>query len=140
MHCMGPSAPHSKPLPALTLPWQEEGSEGGEEEEGAEEEGEGEGEEEAAAEAEPERPPPRRKLQPFEVPTSGAFWLHDDRFDDSGVTEEDMRQRWAGWGLLCGCVCVGGWVGEMERTCGRGGLWVGGVWVCGGMGGVVGGV
>lgn len=106
---MGPSAPHSKPLPALTLPWQEEGSEGGEEEEGAEEEGEGEGEEEAAAEAEPERPPPRRKLQPFEVPTSGAFWLHDDRFDDSGVTEEDMRQRWAGWGLLCGCVCVGGW-------------------------------
>ncbi len=23
----------------------------------------------------------RKRLEPFEVPTSGDFWLHDDRFD-----------------------------------------------------------
>ena len=28
------------------------------------------------------RPRPQRKrLEPFEVPKSGAFWLHDDRYD-----------------------------------------------------------
>lgn len=26
----------------------------------------------------------RKRLEPFEVPTSGAFWLHDDRFEAEG--------------------------------------------------------
>lgn len=34
----------------------------------------------------PTAPPPlpspqRKRLEPFEVPKSGAFWLHDDRFE-----------------------------------------------------------
>lgn len=24
----------------------------------------------------------RRKAEPYDVPTSGAFWMHDDRMDD----------------------------------------------------------
>jgi hypothetical protein len=71
-----------------------ESQEGGEEEEEGEgeewgaagEEGGEDGEEEAAP-APPQRPQ-RKKLQPFEVPTSGAFWLHDDRFEDTGADEE----------------------------------------------------
>ncbi len=29
----------------------------------------------------PARPPPRKPLEPYEVPSSGAFWMHDDRQD-----------------------------------------------------------
>jgi hypothetical protein len=51
---------------------------------GADEGGSNEGE--APEEATPEveaapLPPPRKRLQAFEVPTSGHFWLHDDRFE-----------------------------------------------------------
>lgn len=92
-----------------------EGEEGeGEEEEEEGEEGEGE-EGPVGAEEPAPAPPPRRRLQPFEVPTSGAFWLHDDRFDDSEVTEEDMRNRWAGPSVRC-------WV------LGQGPFLVGGFW------------
>lgn len=59
------------------------------EEDVEDEEEEGHGEEVP----QPAPPPQRKKLQPFEVPTSGAFWLHDDRFEESMVTEEDMRDR-----------------------------------------------
>ena len=40
--------------------------------------------EDEAGEAEeqpPARPPPRKPLEPYEVPSSGAFWMHDDRQD-----------------------------------------------------------
>ena len=29
-----------------------------------------------------EQKPPRKKAEPFDVPSSGAFWMHDDRMDD----------------------------------------------------------
>lgn len=32
-------------------------------------------------EEETEQRKPKPKPQPFDVPSSGAFWLHDDRFD-----------------------------------------------------------
>lgn len=47
----------------------------------------------------------RKRLEPFEVPTSGAFWLHDDRFEGEGdagaggmrsdavEAEQDERQK-----------------------------------------------
>lgn len=58
----------------------------------------------------PTPPPPvlqRKRLEPFEVPKSGDFWLHDDRFDpgeggeagaggmrsDAAEPEQDERQR-----------------------------------------------
>jgi hypothetical protein len=44
---------------------------------------EGPGEED---EVEKAKPAPR---QPFEVPTAGAFWLHDDRFDDADAAAHE---------------------------------------------------
>lgn len=54
----------------------------------------------------PSLPPPQRKrLEPFEVPKSGAFWLHDDRFEageeeggggmrsEQVEAEQDERQK-----------------------------------------------
>ncbi len=47
----------------------------------------------------------RKRLEPFEVPTSGVFWLHDDRFaaegdaeaggmrSDAVEAEQDERQK-----------------------------------------------
>ena len=29
-----------------------------------------------------EQKPPRKKAEPYDVPSSGAFWMHDDRMDD----------------------------------------------------------
>jgi hypothetical protein len=34
------------------------------------------------------RPPPRPKLEPYQVPTSGAFYMHDDRFDEGFEPEK----------------------------------------------------
>ncbi|KAK9799402.1 hypothetical protein WJX73_002581 [Symbiochloris irregularis] len=38
---------------------------------------------------------PKKELQPFEVPTKGHFWLHDDRFDagDPGRPTVSRRQK-----------------------------------------------
>lgn len=38
---------------------------------------------------------PPKKLEPFEVPTSGTFYQHDDRFDDEEF-EEQERARCVG--------------------------------------------
>ena len=62
---------------------------------------------EAAAEAEPVRRAERKKLEPFEVPTSGAFFMHDDRFggDDAppqcaaNLPKPPKSPRFRGWNL-----------------------------------------
>lgn len=37
--------------------------------------------------------PERVKREPFEVPQAGAFWLHDDRFDE---VEAAAHEEWVG--------------------------------------------
>ncbi|KAK9806968.1 hypothetical protein WJX72_008992 [[Myrmecia] bisecta] len=56
---------------------------------------------EGGVEEEPEpepRPPPRKKhLEPFDVPTSGDFWLHDDRMgggEDAGKPAAKPKKEW----------------------------------------------
>ena len=84
-----------------------------EEQEGSEDEEAQEGAEEADqehAEAQPAQQQ-RRKLQPFEVPTSGAFWLHDDRFEDTAAEEggglRSERQVGACWIVVCDRLAAG---------------------------------
>ena len=58
---------------------EEEGLEEGEVVEGQEQEG-----------GEASKPPPnleRKPLEPYEVPTSGAFWMHDNRLADDGEAD-----------------------------------------------------
>ena len=40
-----------------------------------------------------EQKPPRKKAEPYDVPSSGAFWMHDDRMDDDELAAS-------------GCVCT----------------------------------
>lgn len=47
---------------------------------------EGEGADDEEKPVAPARPP-RKVLEPYEVPTSGAFWMHDDRGGDEEVEE-----------------------------------------------------
>lgn len=55
---------------------------------GTEGEGEGGAADEKAAEEEAKARKARKPLQPYEVPTSGEFWMHDDRMgDDKEPTE-----------------------------------------------------
>ena len=44
-------------------------------------------------ESEPSRPPPRKPLEPYEVPSSGAFWMHDDRQGDDDAAARCVRAR-----------------------------------------------
>lgn len=48
-----------------------------------EDQDENENEEVAEEEVKDEPRKPFVKREPFEVPTQGAFWLHDDRFDEA---------------------------------------------------------
>ena len=44
-----------------------------------------------------EQKPPRKKAEPYDVPSSGAFWMHDDRMDDEEL---------AGSGCACTSVSL----------------------------------
>jgi len=46
---------------------------------------------EAESKEDPNKQKTRKKLEPYEVPTSGDFWMHDDRIDD----DEGAMQRCA---------------------------------------------
>eukprot|EP00955_Chlamydomonas_euryale_P101365 365338-Chlamydomonas_euryale.AAC.44 len=47
-------------------------------------------EKDGGEDAEEKKPAPKReKKEPFEVPTQGAFWLHDDRFDETEAAAHD---------------------------------------------------
>ncbi len=62
-------------------------------EEGADEEG---GEEKAATDKE-RRDRDRRPKEPYEVPTAGAFWMHDDRQGDEDEEPCGPRARDRVW-------------------------------------------
>lgn len=69
------------------------------------EDGEGDGEEDAEGAAEPMADKLKAKLrEPFEVPTTGAFWLHDDRFGG----EQEQPAAEARWGGGTSLMCCGG--------------------------------
>ena len=68
----------------------------------------GEGEDDEEPTEEPPQPEPRRPLQPYDVPTSGRFWLHDDRNEQPAP--EPQQPRCVGW------VC-----GRRRRACRPGG-------------------
>ncbi len=61
--------------------WAQDADEDESEEEGGREEEEASTNLPEKEEEEEEEAPPKKR-EPFVVPTAGAFWLHDDRFDE----------------------------------------------------------
>ena len=57
-----------------------------------------------------EQKPPRKKAEPYDVPSSGAFWMHDDRMDDEELAAS-------------GCACTSVLCPQIANENARGIMW-----------------